>query len=134
MGDIPRGNRPLSPHLSVYRLPMPAITSIMTRITGQAMMAGLLLVVWWLVAAATGPRAFATADWVLRSWLGALVLLGSMWSLWYHFLAGIRHLIWDMGLGLDLRSIEWGAVAVLTGSIVLTVALWLYVLLRGSAT
>ena len=81
MGDIPRGNRPLSPHLSVYRLPIAAITSIMTRITGQALVAGLLLVVWWLVAAATGPRAFATADWVLRSWIGYLVLLGSVWAL-----------------------------------------------------
>ena len=61
MADIPRGNRPLSPHLSVYRLPMAAITSILTRATGQIMLAGLLLIVWWLVAAATGPRAFATA-------------------------------------------------------------------------
>ena len=81
MADIPRGNRPLSPHLSVYRLPMAAVTSIMTRITGQALLAGLLLIVWWLVAAATGPRAFATADWVVRSWIGYLVLLGSAWLL-----------------------------------------------------
>ncbi|ARJ69833.1 succinate dehydrogenase, cytochrome b556 subunit [Paracoccus contaminans] len=120
MGDIPRGNRPLSPHLSVYRLPMPAITSIMTRITGQAMMAGLLLVVWWLVAAATGPRAFATADWVLRSWLGALVLLGSMWSLWYHFLAGIRHLFYDARQLLEINEAKGASWFIIIASVVLT--------------
>jgi succinate dehydrogenase / fumarate reductase cytochrome b subunit len=120
MADIPRGNRPLSPHLSVYRLPIAAVTSIMTRITGQAMMAGILLVVWWLVAAATGPRAFATADWVLRSWLGYLVLLGSAWALWYHFLAGVRHLFYDAGLLLtreDARQASW---VIIIGSVVLT--------------
>jgi len=120
MADIPRGNRPLSPHLSVYRLPIAAVTSIMTRITGQAMMAGILLVVWWLVAAATGPRAFATADWVLRSWLGYLVLFGSAWALWYHFLAGVRHLFYDAGLLLtreDARQASW---VIIIGSVVLT--------------
>lgn len=120
MGDIPRGNRPLSPHLSVYRLPMPAITSIMTRITGQVMMAGLLLIVWWLVAAAAGPRAFATADWVLRSWLGSLVLLGSMWALWYHFLAGIRHLFYDAGHLLEINDAKRASWFIIIASVVLT--------------
>ena len=121
MADIPRGNRPLSPHLSVYRLPMAAITSIMTRITGQVMLAGLLLIVWWLVAAAAGPRAFAQADWVVRSWLGYLVLLGSLWALWYHFLAGIRHFFYDAGLLLnrqDAHQVSW---FIIVGSVVLTV-------------
>lgn len=120
MGDIPRGNRPLSPHLSVYRLPMAAITSIMTRITGQMMLAGLLLIVWWLVAAATSHSAFATADWVLRSWIGYLILLGSTWALWYHFLAGIRHLFYDAGLLLtkqDARQASW---FIIIASVVLT--------------
>lgn len=120
MGDIPRGNRPLSPHLTAYRLPIAAITSIMTRITGQALLAGLLLVVWWLVAAAAGPRAFATADWVLRSWIGYLILLGSVWALWYHFLAGIRHLFYDARLLLtkeDARQSSW---LLIVGSVVLT--------------
>lgn len=120
MGDIPRGNRPLSPHLSVYRLPMAAITSILTRATGQIMLAGLLLIVWWLVAAVASPRAFAQADWVLRSWLGYLVLLGSAWALWYHFLSGIRHLFYDAGLLMtreDARQSSW---VIVVGSVVLT--------------
>lgn len=120
MGDIPRGNRPLSPHLSVYRLPMTAITSIMTRITGQAMVAGLLLVVWWLVAAATGPAAFARADWVMRSWLGALVMVGSMWALWYHFLAGIRHLFYDAGHLLEIHDAKRASWVIIIASVVLT--------------
>lgn len=121
MADIPRGNRPLSPHLSVYKLPMAAITSIMTRITGQAMLAGLLLIVWWLVAAAAGPRAFATADWVLRSWLGYLVLFGSAWALWFHFFAGVRHLFYDAGLLLsreDSRQASW---VIVVASVVMTI-------------
>lgn len=120
MGDIPRGNRPLSPHLSVYRLPLTAITSIMTRITGQMLVVGLLLIVWWLVAAATGPTAFARADWVLRSWLGYLVLLGSVWALWYHFLAGIRHFFYDAGLLLTREEGRQSSIFILAASVVLT--------------
>ena len=120
MADIPRGNRPLSPHLTVYRLPMAAITSIMTRITGQAMLAGLLLIVWWLVAAATGPRAFATADWVVRSWIGYLVLFGSAWALWFHTLSGIRHLFYDSGQLLRIEEAERASWAIIIGSVVLT--------------
>lgn len=120
MADIPRGNRPLSPHLSVYRLPMAAVTSIMTRITGQAMLAGLLLIVWWLVAAATGPRAFATADWVVRSWIGYLVLFGSAWALWFHFLSGIRHLFYDAGLLLTRDDAQRASWVLIAGSVVLT--------------
>ena len=120
MGDIPRGNRPLSPHLSVYRLPMTAITSILTRITGQVMMAGLLLIVWWLVAAVAGPRAFAHADWVLRSWLGALVLFGSAWALWYHFLAGIRHFFFDARVLLTKEEGRQSSWFIIVASAVLT--------------
>lgn len=120
MGDIPRGNRPLSPHLSVYRLPPAAITSIMTRATGQALVAGLLLVVWWLVAAAASPAAFARADWVLRSWLGMLVLLGATWALWYHFLAGIRHFFYDAGHLLSIHEARQASFAIVIGSVVLT--------------
>lgn len=120
MGDIPRGNRPLSPHLSVYRLPMTAITSILTRATGQAMLAGLLLIVWWLVAAAAGPRAFAHADAVLRSWFGALVLLGSAWALWYHFLAGIRHFFYDSSMLITIEEGRQSSWFIVIGSVVLT--------------
>lgn len=120
MADVNRGNRPLSPHLQVYRLPLAAVTSILTRITGHALVAGVLLLVWWLVAAVTGPRAFATADWVVRSWIGFIILTGSAWALWYHALAGIRHLFYDAGLGLSIDESLKSSRAIILGSVVLT--------------
>ncbi|RDW12323.1 succinate dehydrogenase, cytochrome b556 subunit [Paracoccus thiocyanatus] len=121
MADVNRGNRPLSPHLQVYRLPIAAITSILTRITGHALVAGILLITWWLVAAVTSPGAFAAADWVVRSWLGFIVLTGSMWALWYHLLAGLRHLAYDAGYGLEIRQAQQSSRALIAGSVVLAV-------------
>ena len=89
MADVNRGDRPLSPHLQVYRPQLTSITSILTRITGNALIVAALLIVWWLLAAATSAEYFAVADGVLRSWFGKLVLLGSVWAVWYHFLAGL---------------------------------------------
>ncbi|SLN59536.1 Succinate dehydrogenase cytochrome b556 subunit [Roseivivax jejudonensis] len=113
MADVNRGNRPLSPHLQVYRPQLTSITSILTRITGNALLLSMVMIVWWLIAAAAGPDAFATADAVVTSWLGILIFALSLWALWYHFLAGVRHLIWDNGIGLDLDTAEklgWGCV------------------------
>lgn len=121
MGDIPRGNRPLSPHIQVYRLPIMAVTSILTRITGHALVAGLLLAVWWLVAAATSDSAFACADRVVRSWFGFLVLAGSMWALWYHLAAGIRHMFYDAGHLLEIAEARTASWVVIIASGVLTV-------------
>ena len=121
MADIPRGSRPLSPHLSVYRLPMAAVTSIMTRITGHALVAGIVLIVWWLLAAVTSPGAFACADWVVRSWLGFIILTGSMWALWYHLLAGVRHLFYDAGYGMEIEQAQKSSQALIAGSVGLAV-------------
>jgi succinate dehydrogenase / fumarate reductase cytochrome b subunit len=121
MADIERGNRPLSPHLQVYRPQLTSITSIFTRITGNALIVAALLITWWFVAAASGPEAFARADWWLTSWLGDLILFLSLWALWYHALAGIRHLIWDSGYGLELETAEKLGLAVIGGSAVLTI-------------
>ena len=120
MADVNRGNRPLSPHLQVYRLPVAAVTSILTRITGHALVAGILLIVWWLVGAVSGPEAFAMADWVVRSWLGFLILTGSAWALWYPTLAGIRHLFYDAGIGLEIDESRKSSWAIIIGSGVLT--------------
>ncbi|WP_347267996.1 succinate dehydrogenase, cytochrome b556 subunit [Paracoccus sp. (in: a-proteobacteria)] len=117
MADVNRGNRPLSPHLQVYRLPIAAVTSIMTRITGHALVAGIVLITWWLAAAVSSPGAFAAADWVLRSWLGFIILTGSMWALWYHFLAGIRHLAYDALIGLEIPEAEKSSWAIIYGSV-----------------
>ena len=120
MADVNRGNRPLSPHLQVYRLPLTAIASILTRITGNALILGALLIAWWLFAAAAGPDHYAVANAVVTSWIGRLVLLGSIWALWFHALAGLRHLWFDTGRGLDLASAERLAIAAMAGSVVLT--------------
>jgi succinate dehydrogenase / fumarate reductase, cytochrome b subunit len=120
MADVNRGNRPLSPHLSIYRPQLTSMTSILTRITGNAMLVSALLVVWWFLAAATSPEYFAIADGVLTSWFGDLVMVLSLWGLWYHTLAGIRHLIWDNAMGLDLDTAYKLGYAVIGGSFVLT--------------
>ncbi|MFN3143827.1 MAG: succinate dehydrogenase, cytochrome b556 subunit [Paracoccaceae bacterium] len=121
MADVNRGNRPLSPHLQIYRMPLTAITSILTRITGNALIVGALLIVWWLLAASSSPEYFAIADGVITSWFGDLVMTLSVLALWYHTLAGVRHLIWDTGRGLDLPTAEKLGWACLIGSVVLTV-------------
>ena len=121
MADVNRGNRPLSPHLQIYRMPLTAITSILTRITGNALIVGALLILWWLLAASSSPEYFAIADGVITSWFGDLVMTLSVLALWYHTLAGVRHLIWDTGRGLDLPTAEKLGWACLIGSVVLTV-------------
>jgi succinate dehydrogenase / fumarate reductase cytochrome b subunit len=120
MADVNRGNRPLSPHLQIYRPQLTAITSILTRITGNALIVAVFLIVWWLLAAATSEAYFATADAVLTSWFGKLVFLGSIWAIWYHLLAGLRHLYYDSGRGLDIPTAEKLGWACIIGSVVLT--------------
>ena len=121
MADVNRGNRPLSPHLTIYRPQMTSISSILNRIAGNALLVSSLLVVWWLLAAASGPEYFAIADGVITSFLFDLVMFLSVWALWYHALAGVRHLIWDAGYGLDLPTAEKLGTAALVGSVVLTI-------------
>ena len=121
MADVNRGNRPLSPHLTIYRPQLTSITSILTRITGNALLLGALLIVWWLLAAATSAEYFAVADAVVTSFLGDLIMTLSLWALWYHALAGVRHLIWDSGIGFDLETAEKMGWAVIGGSVVLTI-------------
>lgn len=120
MADVNRGNRPLSPHLEIYRPQLTSITSILTRITGNAMLITALLIVWWFLSAASGPEAFARANGFITSWFGDLVMFLSVLGLWYHTLAGIRHLIWDAGYGMDIPTAEKLGIACLAGSVVLT--------------
>lgn len=120
MADVNRGNRPLSPHIQIYRPQLTSITSILTRITGNALVVAGVMITWWFVALAAGPEAFAVANGFLTSWFGKLVFLGSIWALWYHTLAGIRHLIWDTGRLLDVRRAEMLGWGIIGGSVVLT--------------
>ncbi|UWR21684.1 succinate dehydrogenase, cytochrome b556 subunit [Sulfitobacter sp. S190] len=120
MADVNRGNRPLSPHLTIYRPQLTSMTSILTRITGNAMLVASLLIVWWFLAAATGADSFATANGFLTSWFGDLVMFFSVLGLWYHTLAGIRHLIWDNAIAMDIPTAEKLGWACIAGSVVLT--------------
>lgn len=121
MADVNRGNRPLSPHLTIYRPQLTSMTSILTRITGNALLVSALAFIWWLLAAATSEAAFEFADGIITSLLGDVVMTLSLWGLWYHTLAGVRHLIWDNAIGLDLPTAEKLGWAVVIGSFVLTV-------------
>ena len=121
MAEAKRVERPLSPHLQIYRPQLTSITSILTRITGNALILGVMLAVWWLLAAATSDRSFALANAVATSWFGDLVFTGSLWAVWYHYLAGLRHLYWDAGRGLDIPTAERLGWACIIGSVVLTI-------------
>jgi succinate dehydrogenase / fumarate reductase, cytochrome b subunit len=115
MADVNRGNRPLSPHVMIYRWPLNAVLSIAHRATGVALAVSAVLVVWWFLGAAVSPGYFATVDWLLTSWLGYLVLILSAAALWFHFCNGIRHLIWDTGSWLGNRRVTltgWTALIV----------------------
>ena len=120
MAYVNRGNRPLSPHLTIYRPQMTSISSIFVRITGNALLVSTLLLIWWLLAASSSAAAFAVADYVITSWLGDIVMVLSLWALWYHTLGGVRHLIWDTGRGLELKSAERMGWMMIIGSLVLT--------------
>ena len=119
-----KASRPLSPHLFIYRWPVTMVMSILHRITGAALYVGTALLAWWLVAAATGERAFASANGFLGSWLGLLILFGYSWTILHHMLGGIRHLVWDFGVGLGKGTRDMLAWANLIGSAGLTVLLW----------
>lgn len=121
MADVNRGNRPLSPHLMIYRPQLNSVTSILTRITGNALLVAALLIVWWFLAAATSPTYFDWVNWLLTSFIGDLVMFLSLWGLWYHTLAGVRHLIWDNGLMLDVENSDKMGWAIVGGSVVLTI-------------
>jgi succinate dehydrogenase / fumarate reductase cytochrome b subunit len=116
--------RPLSPHLFIYKPMLTMLMSIAHRITGMALYFGTVLIAWWLLAAASGPNAYATMGSFINSVLGRLILFGYTWALVHHMLGGIRHLIWDTGRGFGPYEREWLAIATLVGSISLTIVIW----------
>ena len=127
-------NRPLSPHLQVYKPQLTSVLSILHRVTGIALAVGTLLLVWWLIAAASGPDAYDTAQGFIGSILGRLLLLGWTFALFYHLANGIRHLAWDTGWGFELATAYTTGWLVVIVSIVLTLVSWVggYAALGGS--
>ena len=127
MNSPRRVERPLSPFMlgKYYRLQMTSVSSFLTRITGNALIVSAALAVWWLIAAATSDAAFATANAVATGWFGDLVFTLSALAIWYHYLAGLRHLYFEAGHGLDVPTAEKLGWACIIGSVVLT-AITLY--------
>ena len=118
-------NRPLSPHLSVYRPQITSTLSILHRLTGVALAFGTLLLAWWLIAAAAGPGAFETAQGFFASIVGRIILFGFTGAVFYHLCNGIRHLFWDVGLGFELKVVSQSGYLVLAATAILTVATFL---------
>lgn len=124
-GPGTRPSRPLSPHLQIYAPPVNMVMSILHRITGAALYFGTLMLAWWLIAAAIGPHYFAFVSSLFASWPGKIVLFGYTWALFHHMLGGLRHFIWDLGRGYDLKTIDqlsWGTLA---ASVLMTAAVWI---------
>jgi succinate dehydrogenase / fumarate reductase cytochrome b subunit len=116
--------RPISPHLQIYRLTLTMAMSIVHRMTGAALYFGTVVVAWWLIAAASGPDAYQGVQWFMGSIVGLLILFGYTWVLVHHMLGGVRHLIWDTGRGFGPSEREWLARATIVGSVGLTIVLW----------
>lgn len=126
-----KSDRPLSPHLQIYK-PIPTMMmSIVHRITGVALYFGTILVAWWLIAAASGPDYFAVANGFFGSWFGILVLFGYTWALIHHMLGGLRHFAWDLGYLFEKHTATKLAYATITASVALTLVIWIIAAIAG---
>ena len=128
MAGRPTSPRPLSPHMTIWKWQVHAIVSILHRITGNAMALGaVVLFLWWLIAAASGPAAYATFINVATGWFGMLVGIGFTWVFFQHLCSGIRHLVMDTGQGFDLAISRTLATATLVVSVLLTALTWVII-------
>ena len=126
-------NRPLSPHLGVYRWQVSNTLSILHRMTGVMLTIGALAMAGWLVALASGPDTYLAVLGLLRSPVGVLLLFGWTFCFFYHMCNGIRHLFWDAGYGFDIRQARLSGFAALGAATFLTVMFWLIVVTGGGA-
>lgn len=120
--------RPLSPHLQIYSWSWTMAMSIFHRATAVALYVGTVFLAFWLVALASGPEGYASAQGFFGSWFGYLVLFGYTWALMHHMLGGIRHFVWDFGGGYEQNQRFLLAKLTLAGSIVLTLVIWIVAL------
>ena len=126
-----RADRPISPHLQIYRWYLTMMLSILHRATGVVLSIGLILLTWWLVALASGPDAFEPVRWLVDSWFGGLVLFVYTYVAFHHCLSGIRHLAWDAGYGFELRAAYRSGYGVFIGAAALTLIAWIAILIVG---
>jgi succinate dehydrogenase / fumarate reductase, cytochrome b subunit len=130
----PRRERPLSPHLSIYRFMYTMVLSILHRFTGVALALGLCALVYWLMSAAAGERAYEQTAWLFRSWIFRILLLAWLASYCFHFLNGLRHLAWDAGLGLErAQARRSGRLVVVLAILAFLIAAWVLFWPRAGA-
>ena len=128
LAEVKPAARPLSPHLQIYRWSWTMAMSVAHRVTGSSLYVGTVLIAAWLVAAASGPQAFETAQWIAGSLLGRLVLFLYSFALIHHMLGGVRHLVWDTGNGYEPHARMNLARFTLIGSVSLTILVWIVAL------
>ena len=122
--NTPTHPRPRSPNIQHYRPQLTSVLSVVNRITGVLLSVCAVVLVMWLIAGATGPRAYAAVQGVIASWPGQIILFGATFAFFLHLCGGIRHLVWDTVHGFELRSIYASGWAVVAASVVLTSAAW----------
>jgi succinate dehydrogenase / fumarate reductase cytochrome b subunit len=127
-----RAARPLSPHLQVWRWHITMACSILTRATGVALYVGALILAAWAVSLALGPEAYADFKWLLGSLLGKLVLFGLTFSVFYHLAAGVRHLVWDVGLGFQPKTADLTGAASIAFGLAASIAVWILAAMMGA--
>lgn len=122
-------NRPLSPHLQIYRWQISMLTSIAHRASGILLSVGSLFLAIWLVSAANGPDAYAAVNGLAASWFGQLIMFLWSFALFYHLCNGVRHLVWDVGVGLDLETARLSGFVAIGVAAALTIFVWIWALI-----
>ncbi|MEQ1542680.1 MAG: succinate dehydrogenase, cytochrome b556 subunit [Novosphingobium sp.] len=124
-------NRPLSPHMQIWRWGPAMLVSILHRISGNGLaLVGLAVLLWWLGALASGQAAYDSFTAHAGAWYGRVVLVGLTWAFFNHMASGLRHFVLDIGAGFELKSNAFWSVVTPLVALVLTIAVWASVLLR----
>ena len=119
-------NNPLSPHLQIYRWQISSLLSITHRISGVINLIALILIFFWLVVLSLGESNYELFLLIINSFIGKFILIGFTWSMSFHLLSGIRHLVWDLGYGFEIKTANISGLIVIISSLVLTVMIWLF--------
>lgn len=124
-----QSNRPISPHLQIYRWQISMLTSIAHRASGIVLSVGSVFLAIWLIAAANGPDVYASVNGIAASWFGQLIMFLWSFALFYHLCNGVRHLVWDVGIGLDLETARLTGFAAIGVAVALTIFVWIWALI-----
>jgi len=122
-------NNPLSPHLQIYRWQISSLLSIVHRISGVINLLALILIFFWLMLLSFGESNYELFLLIINSFFGKFILIGFTWSMSFHLLSGVRHLVWDLGYGFEIKTANISGAIVIISSLILTIIFWL--LARG---